>query len=62
MYRFHETDDILTASVPFSRGRYIQDISIVCTFGKAIEEIGEELAKKLLSVRDINPEVLIPTL
>ena len=54
--------------VLFSRDRYIKGISIICTctFRKTIEdlteEIGEELAREMLIVRDIIPEVWTPAL
>ena len=41
--------------------RYSEDISVICAFDKTILEltleIGAELANKLSSVRDTNPEV-----
>ncbi|CAG8723157.1 22117_t:CDS:2 [Cetraspora pellucida] len=47
--------------VPFSRERYIQKVFIVCAFDRTIEElikdIGEELAKEVLTIRDNNPDV-----
>lgn len=53
LYRFHETGDILSLFRVIDISKTIEDLS---------EEIGEEFAKKLSSVRDINPGMWTPTL
>jgi hypothetical protein len=46
--------------------RYSEDISVICAFNKTISEltfeIGADLANKLSSVRDTNPEIWTPDL
>src|ERR1043166_1775625 len=52
---------ILIVSCLTNSPRYSEDISVICAFDKTISEltleIGAELANKLYSVRDANPEV-----